>query len=126
MCGRQRTCTRALLDLWQLKDLGTGGVEIQRWPSLQGARRRVTPSGNADGCEKKGVAGKAIRKSMKAKDRQIGLTRRHRTTELTRRPHTPRVLYGCETKGVAGKGIWVEGEETTAGASLNFILTFQD
>ena len=32
----------------------------------------MTPGGNADGCEKKGVTGKAIRKSMKTKGRQIG------------------------------------------------------
>jgi len=31
-----------------------------------------TPVGNADGCERKGVAGKAIRKNMKTKGEAIG------------------------------------------------------
>jgi hypothetical protein len=37
------------------------------------------PRGNADQRENKGIAGKAIRKSMKTKGRQIRVTQRHRS-----------------------------------------------
>src|SRR6266481_3858874 len=45
-----------------------------------------TPRGNADGCEKKGVAGRAIRKNMKTKDRQES------------RLESPKIGSGCERR----------------------------
>jgi hypothetical protein len=42
---------------------------------------RATPLGNADGYQNKGVAGKAIRKTMKTKGKQIGSLKRHRNTD---------------------------------------------
>ncbi len=74
-------------------------------------RLGVTPPGNADGYEFKGLAEKAIRKNMKTKERQGGSTTpggseqaeepRHGNAP----PHPRGDLDGCEKKGVAGKGI---------------------
>jgi len=48
-------------------------------------RRTPHPGGNADDCQNKGVARKAIRKTMKTKGRQIDLQRSY--MELRDPPH---------------------------------------
>jgi hypothetical protein len=53
-----------------------GGLESGVHPS---------PPGNADGYQKKGFAGKAIRKNMKTKDEQNRLLQRHGNTLKPRR-----------------------------------------
>ena len=75
--------------------------------------------GNADGCEKKGVAGGATRKVMKRKDEQIG----HRGTERTESS-----VIGGNGKAIAmerwGHLVWPSvllrkrGYEGRAGAAL--------
>jgi len=57
--------TRSLSNCRKL--LNTEAIEV--W-STEITEKGETPGGNADRCEKKGVAGKAIRKTMKTKGRQ--------------------------------------------------------
>jgi hypothetical protein len=81
-----------------LKIKGKWRVASDEW---RDTARAPHTGGNADGCEKKGVAGKGICKNMKTKEQW-----RVASGEIERGdPHTPGVLYGCETKRVAGKGV---------------------
>ena len=60
-------------DVWQGKDLRGDcrrGIETKARPQTR--LEDSPPRGNAHECENKGVAGKAIRKNMKTKGRQIG------------------------------------------------------
>src|SRR6266852_3091114 len=89
MCGREGTCERAFSYVWQAKGLRAHFLHVWQGKDLetsstprpgrgrQGNRERgvekvqtPTPPGNADGYQNKGVAGKAIRKTMKTKGRQ--------------------------------------------------------
>ena len=63
----------------------------------------MTPGGNADGCEKKGVTGKAIRKSMKTKGRQKWIAQRHRDDKETPHPRGDgKYAQGAENGGDIG------------------------
>ena len=51
-----------------------------------------TPGGNADGYQNKGVAGKAICKTMKTKGRQKKANDNAKSGDVAEVPHTPGVL----------------------------------
>jgi len=63
--------------------------EVRSWTESQ---RYPTPPGNADRCQNKRLAEKAIRKNMKTKGEQIGIATeapRHGAVGLKFVPHTP-------------------------------------
>src|SRR5258708_27999668 len=79
MGGRERSCRRGVLYVWQGKRLRARFCYVWQGKELRGNRRteeglsgRVPPhpGGNSDYHQSKGVAGKAIRKTMKTKGRQ--------------------------------------------------------
>src|SRR5258708_39592060 len=79
MGGRERSCRRGVLYVWQGKRLRARFCYVWQGKELRGNRRteeglsgRVPPhpGGNSDYHQRKGVAGKAIRKVMKTKGRQ--------------------------------------------------------
>ena len=64
-------------------------MEVRGWTESQ---RYPTPPGNADRCQNKRLAEKAIRKNMKTKGEQIGIATeapRHGAVGLKFVPHTP-------------------------------------
>jgi hypothetical protein len=61
--------------------------------------RRLTPGGNADGCENEGVGEKAIGKSMKTKGEESGEWRERAKAA----PHTRCVCVNAVDKGVSGR-----------------------
>src|SRR6266851_2355413 len=64
-------------------------LEVRGWTESQ---RYPTPPGNADRCQNKRLAEKAIRKNMKTKGEQIGIATeapRHGAVGLKFVPHTP-------------------------------------
>src|SRR6266852_6232076 len=88
LCGEPWKCKRGA-ENEQTAAVRDSRSEVRSWTESQ---RYPTPPGNADRCQNKRLAEKAIRKNMKTKGEQIGITTeapRHGAVGLKFVPHTP-------------------------------------